>query len=142
MIQALHAILGAEKATDEEGHAVKKQKHEDTRVVLLYGSKVSDDILGKELLHHWAEQYPDAFQCVDILSDEPDDSVWKGERGYIDEARIVKYAPKPSDLEKFCFFVCGPPPMYDALCGPRDEPDSVKGLLGKMGYQPHHVYKY
>jgi len=129
MIQALHAILGA------DGKDKKK-------VVLLYGSKTSDDILGHELLHRWAKQYPDRFSCVDILSDEPQSSSWKGERGYIDEDRIGKYAPSPSSGEHFCFFVCGPPPMYSALCGPREEQSEVKGLLGKMGYKPEQVYKF
>merc|ERR1712032_644742 len=121
MIQALHAVLGSES---------KKPA-----VTMLYGSRLSDDILGMELLHKWAADYPDQFKLVDILSREPDDSDWKGERGYIDKSKIEQYFPKPTD-KNFQLWVCGPPPMYDALCGPRTAPGEVTGLLGDMGYNP------
>lgn len=128
MVQALHAILG--------------EKH-GPKVTLLYGSKTSDDILGHELLHRWAEDHPDRFALVDVLSDEPvENSDWKGERGFIDRARIERYFPRPDSSDKFVIFVCGPPPMYEALSGPRDEKDQVSGVLGEMGYKPDQVYKF
>lgn len=126
MIQALHAILGDATQT--------------TKVTMLYGSRSSDDILGSEVLHNWANTHSDRFTLVDILSHEPEDSDWKGERGYIDKAKLEQFIPK--DASKLIIFVCGPPPMYDALCGPRDEPKEVKGLLGELGYQPDQVYKF
>ena len=134
MIQALHALLG-----DPNCH---------TKVCLLYGSRVANDILAHELLHQWAAQYPDRFQCVDVLSHEPIDSDWMGRRGWIDRALLEEYFPpavsstvggQPSSLK---IFVCGPPPMYDALSGPRHETDHVKGILGDMGYTPEQVYKF
>jgi len=128
MIQALHAILGSSGS--------KKPV-----VTMLYGSRVSDDILGQELLHKWAAEYPDQFKLVDILSHEPADSDWKGERGFIDKACMEKYFPKPED-DKFQIWICGPPPMYDVLSGPRTETDVVKGVLGEMGYSPEQVYKF
>jgi cytochrome-b5 reductase len=137
MIQALHAILGG------DSNNKKKQK-----VTMLYGSRVSDDILGKELLDKWQADHADQFTCVHVLSHEPDDSDWKGARGFVDKAKIEKYFPPSNnnnnddDDSSFCIFVCGPPPMYNALTGPRDEPDSVKGVLGEMGYKPNQVYKF
>ena len=41
------------------------------------------------------------------------------ETGWIDAAKIAKYAPPPS--ADSLVFVCGLPPMYDVLCGPRTE---------------------
>jgi cytochrome-b5 reductase len=128
MIQALHAILGdAERSK--------------TKVTMLYGSKTSDDILGAALLRNWAASFPDRFRLVDILSDEPADSEWSGERGFIDRAKLEKYLPTVA-ADQAMIFVCGPPPMYQALCGPRDEPAEIKGLLGAMGYGPSQVYKF
>ena len=128
MIQALHAILGS-------------QEGKRTKVTMLYGSKFADDILGGELLHRWAADYPDQLQVIEVLSDEPiEDSDWKGARGYIDKAMIESNFPKPSS-SKFLIFVCGPPPMYNALCGAREEKE-VKGLLGEIGYKPDQVYKF
>lgn len=128
MIQALHAILG-----DSSNARPKK-------VTMLYGSRVSTDILGKDLLDAWSKQHPEKFQYIDVLSHEPEDSGWTGARGYIDQKMIEAYFDKP-DQEDFLVFVCGPPPMYNALCGPREEKE-VKGLLGKMGYKPEQVYKF
>lgn len=126
MIQALHAILGSP---------------EGAKVTMLYGSKVQGDILGKELLDQWAKDYPERFELVHILSDEPEDSDWKGERGYIDAKKIAAHFPS-ADQERLMIFVCGPPPMYGALSGARDVKDKVEGVLGSMGYSPEQVYKF
>lgn len=133
MVQALHAILGS-------NHQNNKKK---IKVTMLYGSKTSDDILGRELLDRWAADYADQFQLVHILSDEPADSDWRGERGFIDQARIQKYFPAANaSAEKLLIFVCGPPPMYAALSGPRDDQDAVSGVLGELGYSKEQVYKF
>lgn len=135
MIQALHAILGPQDDNNKR----------NTKVTMLYGSKCADDILGYELLHQWTERYPDRLQVIHVLSDEPiQGSAWKGARGYIHQAMIETYFPKPScnsTSAEFIILVCGPPPMYNALCGAREEKD-VKGLLGAMGYRPDQVYKF
>ena len=128
MVQALHAILGSNKeSTAQES------------VAMLYGSRNSDDILGKDLLDLWSQE--DKLSVTHVLSHEPDDSDYKGERGYINKELIQKHLPGPEE-ENIIIFVCGPPAMYDALCGPRDEQDSVKGVLGEMGYKPEQVYKF
>jgi cytochrome-b5 reductase len=129
-IQALNAILG-DKSPDRR---CKK-------ATLLYGSQVSDDIMGKSLLQKWADEHPEELEYVDILSNEPEDSGWKGPRGMMDKAFLEAHIPKPDCGKKIIIFVCGPPPMYKALCGPRDDSE-VTGLLGEMGYKSEQVYKF
>ena len=129
MIQALHAILGSSDTPA-------------TKVTMLYGSKVASDILGSEILEQWSKEYKDRLEVVHILSDEPhigDDSTWTGLRGFIDQTYIEMFFPPPSDHP--LIFICGPPPMYNALSGPREEKE-VTGVLGTMGYQTEHVYKF
>ena len=127
MIQALHAILGS-------------QDTPTTKVTMLYGSKVANDILGSEILEQWSKDYQDRLEVVHILSDEPaENSNWTGLRGFINRTSIEKYIPPPS--ENPLIFICGPPPMYNALSGPREEKE-VTGVLGTMGYQTEHVYKF
>lgn len=125
MIQALHAILGTEESSK-------------TKVTMLYGSQVSTDILGKEVLQNWASKYEN-FQCIDVLSNEPADSTWKGARGFINKELIGQYVS--SDEKSIMFFVCGPPPMYNALCGAREEKE-ISGLLSDMGYTKEQVFKF
>ena len=127
MIQALHAILGSPEC--------------ESRVVMLYGSQTSNDILGNDILEQWANAYPNRFKLVKILSHEPESSDWKGERGFINKEMVEKYLPSPSESNTQ-IWICGPPPMYNALTGPREESHSVSGLLGSMGYKAEQVYKF
>ena len=132
MIQALHAILG--KGADAE------QQSKTEEVSLLYGSRNSDDILGGEMLKKWSED--DRFNYVDVLSNEPENSTFKGgERGFIDKEKIQKYLPPASDGDDVIIFVCGPPIMYELLVGPRNEPE-VTGILGELGYSSSQVFKF
>ena len=127
MIQALHAILGDDKC--------------DTKVVMLYGSRISTDILAGDLLKAWEEMYPERLEVVHVLSHEPDDSDWKGKKGFINKDLIQqKFAP-PSEGNDVLIMVCGPPPMYNAFCGPRDTKE-VTGILDEIGYDSSQVYKF
>ena len=134
MIQALHAILGG-------GDDDSQQQQQHNQVVMLYGSKVADDILGRTMIDTWAEKYSDQFKVVHILSNEGEDTDWTGLRGYIDRELLATYLPPPSIGDDLIIFVCVPPPMYDALCGPRQE-EEISGLLANMGYKKDQVYKF
>jgi cytochrome-b5 reductase len=127
MTQALHAILGDTT---------------DVQVSMIYGSRNQDDILGKELLHAWAAEgeHSDRFTLVDVLSEEPADSDWKGARGFPNKELIAKHLPGP-DEEDIQIFICGPPPMYTALTGAREDKE-LGGLLKEMGYKTEQVYKF
>jgi cytochrome-b5 reductase len=60
--------------------------------------------------------------------------------GWIDEAKIQKYAFPPAD--DTLVFVCGLPPMYNILCGPRNEKELKEGsVLPKIGYTKEMVAK-
>ena len=129
MIQALHAILGDPTTK--------------TQVTMLYGSRLASDILGQELIDAWDKEYGDErFTNVHVLSHEPEDSSWTGRRGHINKELIEKYVPDPSAGDDLMIFICGPPPMYNALCGPREEQDEIKGVLAEMGYKASQVYKF
>mmetsp|Transcript_20820 Transcript_20820/g.35501 ORF Transcript_20820/g.35501 Transcript_20820/m.35501 type:complete len:287 (-) Transcript_20820:1735-2595(-) len=124
MIQALHAILG--------------DKNCEIKVDMLYGSRVSTDILGKEMLDSWAKQ--DRLKVTHVLSHEPEDSSWKGARGFITKELIAEKFPSPEE-DDIVIMVCGPAVMYDIFSGPRGEKE-VGGILAEMGYSSEQVYKF
>lgn len=124
-IQALHAILGTES--------------DASRVSLLFGAQVEDDLLAKDTLDEWAAQHKDKLDVTYVLSAEPKDSPWQGERGYISAELCASRLPPPSS--DCLIFVCGPSPMYDALSGPRGERE-LKGVLSELGYKPEQVVKF
>jgi cytochrome-b5 reductase len=147
IIQALHALLDptpdpSDKSTEQ--------------ICLLYGSRTKDDIIADELINSWANlsfHNPKALHCtfsvVHVLSNESQEVVESlGDSrstsvqyctGHIERELIESSFPGPD--QDVLILICGPPPMYQALCGPRDEKD-VTGILGSMGYQPHQVYKF
>lgn len=125
MVQALHAVLG--------------NGDDKTKVTMLYGSQKSDQILAEGVLADWAKEYPDQLSVTHVLSNEPEGSTWKGETGFITKELIEKHISGPgSDVN---IFVCGPPPMYDALCGERMEAE-LTGVLADMGYSAAEVTKF
>ena len=112
MIQALHAILD-------------DQQHKEQHVTLIYGSQSSDDILARELLDQWEADYSDKLQVVHVL-------------GHVDMDILQRYAPVTAET---LVLVCGPPPMYESLCGPRDDSE-LSGILSTLGYAKEQVYKF
>jgi cytochrome-b5 reductase len=126
MLQALHALLGTAGDT--------------TKVSVLYGNRTERDILCRGTLDHWAELYPERLSVTHVLSEEKETS-WDGATGYINQELVSAHMPPASDGEACQVWVCGPPPMYNAMCGPRGEKD-VGGVLGSMGYASEQVYKF
>jgi 2-polyprenylphenol hydroxylase and related flavodoxin oxidoreductases len=130
MIQALHAILGDEDSPIE-------------KTILLYGSRNKEDILGKEMLDHWSSTHKEKLTVVHVLSHE-EGEVSEGsgfQKGFIDRKLIESVTLPASSGKDVKIFVCGPPIMYDILCGPRNE-EQVTGVLGEMGYVHDQVYKF
>eukprot|EP00946_MAST-07B_sp_MAST-7B-sp1_P000688 g688.t1 len=125
MIQALRALIDTPNDQTEE-------------IRLLYGNKSSEDILCRDLLESWASR-DDRFSLTHVLSEEQE--VAKGMRkGFIDGDIIRNHLFETPDDDTL-IFVCGPPPMYDTLSGPRGE-QHVDGVLGQMGFSESHVYKF
>eukprot|EP00924_Labyrinthula_sp_SR-Ha-C_P016048 augustus_masked-scaffold_4-processed-gene-17.9-mRNA-1 protein AED:0.05 eAED:0.05 QI:0/0/0/0.5/1/1/2/0/314 len=123
MVQALHAILG--------------NLEDKTEVKMLYGSQTQKDILGKEILDQW-ENNP-RLSVKHVLDKEPANSDWQGDRGFITGDMVKTFFGEPEPDMKI--FVCGPPGMYNAFCGPRDKPE-VTGILGDLGFDASTVYKF
>lgn len=127
MIQALHAILGDSESKIEKIH-------------LLYGSRTFDDILGRQMIDKWCVTHP-KFNVTHVLSHEEKEVTPHCRKGFIDRALIENIVPPASEGENVLIFICGPPAMYDVLCGPRKD-KKVTGVLGNMGYSQDQVYKF
>lgn len=125
MVQALHAVLG--------------NPDDKSKVVMLYGSQRSDQILCEEILADWEKKFPDQLTVTHVMSNEPEGSSYSGEKGFINKELISKHFTGPgSDVN---IFVCGPPPMYNALCGAREDAE-ISGVLADMGYSKEEVTKF
>lgn len=95
------------------------QDRSDREFVLVFGARTQRDLYCVEELEKLAAT-AGSLRFVPVLSEEPADSDWAGARGLVTDA-LVTLAP---ELLASCdAYVCGPPPMVDAvedlLCGGR-----------------------
>jgi len=130
MIQALHAILGTTS--------------DATKVSMIFGNKTQADILCSDILESWEKAFPEKLKVTHVLSNAQEDASWTGEKGFITPDLIKKYAAGAPEDDTMVW-VCGPPIMYDKLCGPREKggvPTELSGALKDVGYKPEQVFKF
>ncbi|MES9878733.1 MAG: phenol 2-monooxygenase domain-containing protein [Candidatus Sedimenticola sp. 1PA] len=86
------------------------EKGETRQITFIYGARNQQELYYRELFEELAEEHPN-FAYVPALSDEPEDSDWKGLRGYVHDAAITSFDGKFSGHKAY---MCGPPPMINA----------------------------
>lgn len=79
-------------------------------ITLVYGQRNRSELYRHELLQSWAAIYPN-FHYVPALSDEPADSDWEGQRGFVHEVAKTHF---DNDFSGHKAYLCGPPAMIDA----------------------------
>jgi cytochrome-b5 reductase len=120
---------------------IMENPEDKTAVNLLLGNNTPDDILLRKELDEMVQKSEGRINVVHVLSALKDDDKWEGERGFVNLELISRYAPPPSD--DTMVFVCGPPPMYASLCGPRDVKEVAEGTaLHSLGYNSANVFKF
>jgi ferredoxin-NADP reductase len=79
------------------------------KITLLYGNRSESDIVFKEELEE-LERQNENLKVVFMLNEAS--SGWKGVAGVIDAELVKKEVP---DYKERMFYVCGPPPMVQAM---------------------------
>lgn len=110
---------------------------DDTNLTLVYANTEEQDILSRAKLEAWAAEAADQFTLVLVLSSPPED--WSGLTGRIDKPMLDSLLPSPNTDALIC--VCGPPPMYESICGQRGQ-DQELGLLGQLGFVSESIFKF
>ena len=81
---------------------------QDTRpVTLMFGARTQQDLYYQAQIQALAQQWRSEFRFVPVLSDEPADSDWQGERGWLADAITAEGAAGHQA------YLCGPPAMID-----------------------------
>ena len=116
-----------------------------TKVSLVFGNITESDIILKEQIDARAKAHPDKFSVYYVV-DKSESPKWSGGVGYCTKEMLSAKLPPPTD--KSMVYVCGPPPMYKAVCGPKGTPEDPKaqgelgGLLNELGYTSQGVFKF
>merc|ERR1712166_1089691 len=117
---------------------------DQTKLTLLFCNQTPDDIILKDRMEALAAKYPrfKVHYCVDKASSE-----WSGFTGYVSVDMVKSIMPAPIDGNMI--MVCGPPPMYKAICGgkkfEKGKPPAqgeVGGFMKAMGYTEDMVFKF
>ncbi|GJD11131.1 NADH-cytochrome b5 reductase-like protein [Galdieria sulphuraria] len=112
-----------------------------TKITLLYANKTPEDILLKSELDALQRKHSDRL-VIHYTVDQPNDH-WQGEKGQIQKDMLKKYLPRAS--HENLIFVCGPPPMMEAISGtktPDKKQGPLSGLLKELGYSEDNVWKF
>jgi len=81
----------------------------NAKITLLYGCRTENDIIFKNELEQMA-QLNENLRVIFILNEA--DSEWKGATGVVTAEMVKKEIP---DYKETVFYVCGPPPMVQAM---------------------------
>merc|ERR1712166_1525600 len=117
---------------------------DQTKLTLLFCNQSQDDIILQDRIQALAAKYPrfKVHYCVDKASSE-----WSGFTGYVTPDMVKSIMPAPADGNMI--MVCGPPPMYKAICGgkkfEKGKPPAqgeVGGFMKSMGYTEDMVFKF
>ena len=119
-----------------------------TKIDLIFCNKNEGDIFLKDHLDSLAAKH-DRF-TVKYCVDKPLGMFWSwtgGLTGYVDAAMVKAHLPPPS--EGNIVMVCGPPPMYKAICGPKKfekgkppKQGPIDGVLKALGYTEAMCFKF
>jgi|TARA_B100000959_G_scaffold19027_1_gene18439 CDP-4-dehydro-6-deoxyglucose reductase len=88
-------------------------------VVFLFGARTQDDLYCmqelEDIKQKWNKEHK--FEFIPVLNMEPEDSNWKGGRGFVTDYFEENYIKKNNvDISNWQGYLCGPPPMVDAAC--------------------------
>lgn len=77
-------------------------------VTFLFGARSQQDLYCSHELRQLEQNWAGSFRFIPVLSAEPVDSGWQGERGLVTDL-IDRHCPADTQV-----YMCGPPPMLDA----------------------------
>ena len=112
------------------------------KISLIAANDSSEDILAAEQLGHMVKSYPDRIEVHHVLRNG--DTTRDGAiSGLVTVTVLKQLAVTPQETQKV--FVCGPPPMMTAVCGPKAKnmgQGQLEGILADLGFTADQVYKF
>jgi cytochrome-b5 reductase len=126
---------------------ILENPEDKTKVSLVFANVSVDDILLKKAIDARESLHPDRLTVHYVVDKAPVFPKFKlAGVGYLTTSILQSTLPPPSESSKI--YVCGPPPMYKAICGAKgtkDEPyaqGELSGVLKQLGYSEAQVFKF
>jgi len=94
-------------------NAILKNPADKTKISLIFGNVLEEDILLREQLEGLAEKRSDQFSLFHVLNKPPEG--WTHGVGFVSAEMIKEHLPPPGDDN--LVLMCGPTPMNNAMAG-------------------------
>lgn len=125
-------------------HGIISNPDDHTKITLYYGNISEDDILLRKELEELQKHHPIQFKVHFFINEAKNPETWKGNIGFITKEYVQKtlFYPEANNVK---VFVCGPPPLYKAISGPKASPTDqgeLEGILKDIGFTKEQVFKY
>lgn len=119
-----------------------------TKMTLIFCNRTEEDIYLRDYLNGLAAGSGGRF-TVHFVVDTATSSDWPASlTGYVTADMVSRYLPRPDGADNM-IMVCGPPPMYKAVCGPKKfekgkppKQGEVGGVLKELGFTEEGVFKF
>jgi len=98
------------------------------KVSFWYGARSVREMFYDDHFKNLADQFPN-FNYQVALSDAMEEDNWKGSTGFIHQVLHDEYLSKHDDPTEVEYYMCGPPPMINA----------VEGMLDSLGVEPEMI---
>jgi len=122
--------------------------NDKTEITLIFCNQNKDAIFLSHYIDTLVAKSHGRFKvhyCVDKVASDDD---WKGLTGYVTKEMVTEYLPAVDGTQNM-IMVCGPPPMYKALCGPKKfvagkppQQGELTGILKDLGFTSDAVFKF
>lgn len=122
-----------------------------TEITLLFCNQTPEAIFLQDHIDLLVAKSDGRFKVYYVVDKAPkrDSTVWEPNLvGYVTQPMITEYLPPPNGTNNM-IMVCGPPPMYKSLCGPKlfeeGKPPAqgeLTGILKDMGFTSDAVFKF
>lgn len=125
---------------------VLENPEDKTKISLIFANVSEEDILLKDSIDAKAAAHPGRLAVLYVVDKATPGSGWAGGVGYVTREMLEARMPPKGLRSKI--FVCGPPPMYAAICGQKGTKEDPKvqgqlgGILKDMGYTEEDVFKF
>jgi len=124
---------------------------DNTEITLIFCNQCPEAIFLKDHIDALVARSNGRFKvhyCVDKVSTGFFSDAWNGLTGYVTKEMVAEYLPAADGVNNM-IMVCGPPPMYKALCGPKEFPKGkppaqgeLTGILKDLGFTSDAVFKF
>ena len=98
------------------------------KVSFWYGARSLREMFYDDHFKDLADQFPN-FNYQVALSDAMEEDNWSGSTGFIHQVLHDEYLSKHEDPTEVEYYMCGPPPMINA----------VEGMLDSLGVEPEMI---